>query len=100
MLSSANDEKSQSLMRTLDNIRQRFGAEACQPGTAGIKPPKTWQMQRGNVSGRFTSQWDELPTVGDNYSHETFGICAMWRLQFKAYYIAFTTFIMKSPHET
>ena len=63
--SSANDEKSQNLMRTLDNIRQRFGAEACQPGTAGIKPPKTWQMQRGNVSGRFTSQWDELPTVGE-----------------------------------
>lgn len=61
--SPETEKKSQDLMDTLDAIRKRFGAEACQPGTAGIRAPKSWQMQRGHVSKRFTSRWDELPEV-------------------------------------
>lgn len=59
--SPETEKRSQDLMDTLDAIRKRFGAEACQPGTTGIRVAKTWQMQRANVSQRFTSQWDELP---------------------------------------
>ncbi|OFC38372.1 Y-family DNA polymerase, partial [Acidithiobacillus caldus] len=59
--SPETEKRSQNLMETLDAIRKRFGAEACQPGTTGIRVAKHWQMQRANVSQRFTSQWDELP---------------------------------------
>lgn len=57
------DERTAGLMRTLDAINRRYGNHACQPGSAGIRPRRPWQMRRGTLSPQFTTSWEELPVA-------------------------------------
>ncbi|WP_163055101.1 Y-family DNA polymerase [Acidithiobacillus ferrooxidans] len=57
------DERRSRLMQTLDTINQRYGSSTCQPGSAGIRQRRAWQMQRGTLSPQFTTSWAELPVA-------------------------------------
>lgn len=52
-----------ALMATMDQINNKWGSGALGPGVVGIKGTRTWSMRRGAVSPRYTTRWDELPTV-------------------------------------
>jgi len=54
----AAQQRSASLMATLDRINHRMGSGTMQLLGAGIV--KSWAMRRGNVSQRYTTEWDEL----------------------------------------
>lgn len=58
----AAEQKSHALMATLDAINRRMGRGSVWLLGEGIKP--SWQMRRGNVSQRYTTEWDELVVVG------------------------------------
>ena len=51
-------QKSASLMATLDRINRRMGSGTLQLLGAGVR--KSWSMRRGNMSQRYTTEWDEL----------------------------------------
>ncbi len=51
-------EKSHTLMRTLDRINRSMGSGTIKLLGEGID--KSWAMRRGNVSKRYTTEWDEL----------------------------------------
>jgi DNA polymerase V len=54
----AAQQKSGALMATLDRINRRMGSGTLQLAGEGIS--KGWAMRRGNMSGRYTTEWDEL----------------------------------------
>ena len=54
-------QKSAALMTTLDQINRRMGSGTVQLLGEGIR--KSWAMRRGNVSQRYTTEWDELAVV-------------------------------------
>jgi DNA polymerase V len=54
----AAQQKSASLMTTLDQINRRMGSGTLQLLGEGVR--KSWSMRRGNVSQRYTTEWDEL----------------------------------------
>lgn len=54
----AAQQKSSALMATLDQINRRMGSGTVQLLGEGIK--KNWQMKRGNVSPRYTTELTEL----------------------------------------
>jgi len=54
----AAQQKSTSLMSTLDRINRRMGSGTLQLLGEGVR--KSWSMRRGNVSQRYTTEWDEL----------------------------------------
>lgn len=54
----AAQQKSGALMATLDRINRRMGSGTLQLAGEGIS--KSWAMRRGNMSGRYTTEWDEL----------------------------------------
>ena len=49
------------LMATLDAINGRYGRGALRLAAEGVA--KTWQMRRGNLSPRYTTDWDGVATV-------------------------------------
>ena len=49
------------LMATLDAINGRYGRGALRVAAEGVA--KTWQMRRGNLSPRYTTDWDGVATV-------------------------------------
>jgi DNA polymerase V len=51
-------EKSHALMRTLDRINRSMGSGTIR--LLGEGTDKSWAMRRGNVSKRYTTEWDEL----------------------------------------
>jgi DNA polymerase V len=55
---AAAQQKSASLMTTLDLINRRMGNGTMQLLGEGIR--KNWAMRRGNVSQRYTTEWDDL----------------------------------------
>jgi DNA polymerase V len=55
---TAAQQKSASLMTTLDLINRRMGNGTMQLLGEGIR--KNWAMRRGNVSQRYTTEWDDL----------------------------------------
>ena len=55
--------RSQACMRALDKLNRRFGRDTVSYAAAGVRPG--WSMQRGSLSPRYTTSWDELLTVGD-----------------------------------
>lgn len=55
---AAAQQKSVSLMATLDQINRRMGSGTMQLLGEGIS--KSWSMRRGNMSQRYTTEWDEL----------------------------------------
>jgi DNA polymerase V len=55
---TAAQQKSATLMTTLDLINRRMGNGTMQLLGEGIR--KSWAMRRGNRSQRYTTEWDEL----------------------------------------
>jgi DNA polymerase V len=51
-------EKSHALMRTLDRINRSMGSGTIR--LLGEGTDKSWAMRRGNMSKRYTTEWDEL----------------------------------------
>ncbi len=58
---AAAQQKSAALMKTLDAINRRMGSGTMQLLGEGVR--KSWAMRRGNVSQRYTTEWDELPVA-------------------------------------
>lgn len=54
-------QKSDTLMQTLDAINQKMGKNTVQLGGARKQAP--WQIKRELLSSRYTTRWDELPYV-------------------------------------
>lgn len=50
-----------TLMATVDGINRRYGRGAIRLAAEGVA--KSWQMRRGNLSARFTTDWSEIATV-------------------------------------
>jgi len=57
----AAQQKSASLMSALDRINSRMGSGTLQLLGEGVR--KSWSMRRGNVSQRYTTDWNELAVV-------------------------------------
>jgi len=57
----AAQQKSATLMATLDHINRRMGSGTMQLLGEGLS--KSWSMRRGNVSQRYTTEWNELMVV-------------------------------------
>jgi DNA polymerase V len=55
--------RAQARMRALDHLNHRFGRDTVTYAAAGIARP--WKMQRGSLSPRYSTCWDELLSVGD-----------------------------------
>lgn len=53
--------RSGKLMEALDGINQRYGRGTLRVAAEGVE--KCWQMRRGNLSPRYTTDWAGLPTV-------------------------------------
>jgi len=58
---AAAQQRSASLMATLDRINRRMGSGTMQLLGEGVR--KGWAMRRGNVSQRYTTEWNELAVV-------------------------------------
>jgi DNA polymerase V len=54
-------QRSQALMTTLDQLRQRFGAGIIH--SAAENPTPHWRGRASNRTPRYTTRWDELPVV-------------------------------------
>jgi DNA polymerase V len=54
-------QKSATLMETLDRINRRMGSGTMQLLGEGVR--KSWAMRRGNMSQRCTTEWGELVVV-------------------------------------
>jgi DNA polymerase V len=50
-------------MSALDAVNKRFGRGAVRFGAEG-KDDAPWQMKHSKRSPRYTSAWEDLPTVG------------------------------------
>lgn len=57
----AAQQKSAALMETLDRINRRMGSGTMQLLGEGVR--KSWAMRRGNMSQRYTTEWNELAVV-------------------------------------
>jgi DNA polymerase V len=57
----ARDAQSRKLMGVLDGINGKFGRGSVKLAAEGVE--KAWQMRRGNLSPRYTTEWDCLPVV-------------------------------------
>lgn len=57
----AGDARSDRLMNVLDGINQRYGRGALRLAAEGVDRP--WQMRRGNLSPRYTTDWSGLAVV-------------------------------------
>ena len=62
-MSSRDGERRRALMKTLDQANAKWGRGTLGVGTAGLVTPRAWTMHRENLSPRYTTRWQELPTV-------------------------------------
>ncbi|MFH1657915.1 MAG: translesion error-prone DNA polymerase V subunit UmuC [Pseudomonadota bacterium] len=60
-LDNETDDRAKKLMATMDAINGRWGRGAMRIAAEGIQ--KSWQMKRGRLSPRYTTEWDGLPVV-------------------------------------
>jgi DNA polymerase V len=49
------------LMKTLDSINTRYGTHTLRVAATGTD--QAWKMKSENVSPKYTSDWDQLPSV-------------------------------------
>jgi DNA polymerase V len=59
----AIDARRERLLATLDQANGRWGRGTIGIGSAGLKQPRSWAMQRGNLTPAFTTRWRELAKV-------------------------------------
>lgn len=57
------DLRREKLMSVLDHANQKWGRGTMGIGEGGIKEQRSWAMQRGMLSPRYTTNWDELREV-------------------------------------
>lgn len=55
------DARSQKLMVTLDRVNGKYGRGTLRLAAEGVE--KVWQMRRGNLSPRYTTEWECLAVV-------------------------------------
>jgi DNA polymerase V len=53
----------EALMGVLDAANKKWGRGSMGIGAGGVKTQDGWGMQRGNLSPRYTTNWDELRVV-------------------------------------
>ena len=53
--------RNERLMGTLDAINERYGRGVLRLAAEGVEKP--WQMRRGNLSPRYTTEWGGVATV-------------------------------------
>ncbi len=58
---SSTDAKAGNLMALMDGINQKWGRGAIR--LAAERQHHPWQMRRDRMSPRYTTSWDELPSV-------------------------------------
>jgi DNA polymerase V len=56
--------RAQARMRALDHLNRRFGRDTVTYAATGIA--RGWKMQRGSLSPRYSTCWDELLSVRDS----------------------------------
>jgi DNA polymerase V len=56
-----SQSRSPTLMQTLDSINARYGRGTLRLAAEGVA--KAWQMRRGNLSPRYTTEWDCIPSA-------------------------------------
>ena len=56
-------EKSDSRMKAIDSINNRFGPGTLFYAAAGLRKDGDWQSRTHHLSPRYTTKWDELPHV-------------------------------------
>jgi len=61
LLSTRNEPKQENLMKSLDKLNQRYGANTVFYAATGVK--RQWQMMRNLKSPHYTTSWKELPIV-------------------------------------
>jgi len=54
-------EESRQLMQVVDGINREWGSETLRFAVTGLE--RAWQMQAAMRSPRFTTQWQEIPSV-------------------------------------
>jgi DNA polymerase V len=59
----AQDLRREKLMSVLDKANTKWGRGTMGVGSAGVKSQKGWAMNRGMLSPRYTTCWDELRVV-------------------------------------
>ena len=52
-------ERQARLMKVMDGLNDRYGANTVFPASAGIKRP--WRLRADHHSPRYTTRWNELP---------------------------------------
>lgn len=55
--------KADALMNVMDTLNLRYGSQTIHLGAIGSKTPAYWHMLRDNMSNRYTTCWEELPSV-------------------------------------
>jgi DNA polymerase V len=58
---TGNTQRADQLMATMDSINARWGRGTMR--VAAEQRQHVWQMKRGHMSSRFTTDWDGLPKV-------------------------------------
>jgi len=61
LLSDRTESKQETLMKTLDGLNKRYGANSVFYAATGIK--REWQMMRKLKSPHYSTNWDELPVA-------------------------------------
>jgi DNA polymerase V len=57
------DVRREALMGVLDAANQKWGRGSMVIEAGGVKTQDGWGMQGGNLSPRYTTNWDELRVV-------------------------------------
>ncbi|MEI7532508.1 MAG: Y-family DNA polymerase [Betaproteobacteria bacterium] len=62
LFTKIDEEKSQQVMRTIDNLNLRYGANTLTLASTGIVVgnPHSWRMRANQKSQCFTTRWDEI----------------------------------------
>jgi DNA polymerase V len=60
-LRTSNPQKQLQAMQVFDDVKERYGKSALRFASEGTL--QKWRMQRGSVSARFTTAWNELLTI-------------------------------------
>ncbi|MEM8676987.1 MAG: Y-family DNA polymerase [Cyanobacteria bacterium P01_G01_bin.67] len=69
LFSNQNPAQSAALMKVMDSINCRFGKETIKLAATGIK--RKWTMRSEKRSPRYTTDWNELPTVKADWGMPT-----------------------------
>ena len=56
-----DDEKTEALMKSMDELNRTLGRGTIRLGTEG--PARDWEMKRERMTPAFTTRWKELPRV-------------------------------------